>query len=113
MARRWLPLAYKRGIIGIRGAKGDNAFLRWYERFWPERAHCLLLADADKAGGSWSVGGDCFAKQLAKRCAKVSVVDCHPHKDFNDLFRVRHPGAKEISELLASRQMAIESEVTA
>jgi len=52
-----------------------------------------------------------FAKQLAKLCAKVAVVDCHTHKDINDLFRVRHPGLEEIHELLASSGMAIESEL--
>lgn len=101
------------GLIGIRGASGVNPFLRWYERFWPERAHCLLLADADKAGSSWSEGEHCFAQQLAKRCAKVAVVDCHPHKDFNDLYRAEKPGPEVINGLLASHGMAIESEVTA
>jgi hypothetical protein len=99
------------GLIGIRGASGVTPFLRWYERFWPEHANCLLLADADKAGGSWSEGERCFARQLAWRCARVAVVDCYPHKDFNDLYRAEKPGKDEIAELLSSHGMAVESEV--
>jgi CHC2 zinc finger len=99
------------GLIGIRGASGVKTFLRWYDRFWPDRVRCLLLADADKAGGSWSEGSDCFAKQLAKRCTRVAVVDCHPHKDFNDLYRAEKPAPEVISELLASHDMAVEGEV--
>lgn len=98
------------GLIGIRGASGVNPFLRWYEHFWPERVHCLLLADADKAGGSWSDGDNCFAKQLAKRCAKVAVVDCHPYKDFNDLYRAEKPGPEVMGNLLAAHGMTVEGE---
>ncbi len=101
------------GVIGIRGASGVNPFLRYYERFWPERVNCLLLADADKAGGSWSNGDNCFAKELSKRSAKVAVVDCHPHKDFNDLFRTETPGPEVIGELLASKGMTVGNEVLA
>jgi hypothetical protein len=101
------------GLVGIRGASGCNAFLRHYRRFWPDGANCLLLADADKAGESWSQGNDCFAAKLAQLCARVAVVDCHPHKDFNDLYRAERPGKDEISDLLASHAMAVESEVLA
>lgn len=101
------------GMIGVRGASGVNPFLRWYDRFWPAQARCLLLADADKAGGSWSEGENCFAQQLAKRCVRVSVVDCHPHKDFNDLFRAEKSGPEIIRELLASHGMAVEGGVVA
>jgi hypothetical protein len=70
-----------------------------------------LLADADKAGESWSQGRDCFASKLANLGARVAVVDCYPHKDFNDLYRAERPGKDEITDLLASHGMAIESEV--
>lgn len=101
------------GLIGIRGVDGYRSFLERYEPFWPERACCLLLADADKQGGSWSEGEHCFAKKLAKRCVKVAVVDCHPQKDFNDLYRAEQPGPEIIRELLISHDMTVESEVPA
>lgn len=103
----------KVGLIGIRGAHGWKAFLECYERFWPERANCLLIPDADDAGKKWYGSGDCFATRLSKFCRKVAVVDCGPHKDFNDLYRAEKLGPEVISDLLASHGMAIESEVTA
>lgn len=101
------------GLIGMRGASGTNAFLQYYDRFWPERPRCLLLADSDKAGSSWSEGEHSFAKQLAKRCEKIAVVDCYPYKDFNDLYRSQQPIPEVIGELLASHGMAVEGGVTA
>lgn len=97
------------GLIGIRGASGCNTFLTHYRRFWPDRANCLLLADADKAGESWSQGNDCFAAKLANLCAKVAVVHCYPHKDFNDLYRAERVTREHIEELLASHGMSLES----
>jgi hypothetical protein len=88
-----------------------NSFLRWYERYWPDRVQCLLLADADKAGESWSQGPGCFASKLASLGASVAVVDCHPHKDFNDLYRAEKLGEDEITELLSSHRIRVEHEV--
>jgi hypothetical protein len=99
------------GVIGIRGAQGVNTFLKYYRRFWPSQANCLVLADNDSAGRGWYSGDDSFAAKLGKLCAKVAVVDCAPHKDFNDLYRTAQPGPEEIHELLASHEMAIEGEV--
>ncbi len=96
------------GVIGVRGASGVNPFLRWYDRFWPERARCLLMVDADPPGSAWYEGKDSFADRLSERCQKVEVVDCASHKDFNDLYRAEKPGPEIIAELLASRGMAVE-----
>ncbi|MEO5753427.1 MAG: hypothetical protein ABIR38_01840 [Chthoniobacterales bacterium] len=102
----------KVGLIGIRGAHGWKTFLEYYERFWPERPNCLLIPDADDAGRKWYGSEDCFATRLSKFCRKVAVVDCGPHKDFNDLYRAEQPGPQVIGELLASHGMNVESELT-
>ncbi|MEO5717424.1 MAG: hypothetical protein ABIR29_02505 [Chthoniobacterales bacterium] len=115
LAAGWLGEAClwpaKVGLIGIRGANGWKTFLEYYGRFWPERANCILIPDADDAGKKWYGSDDCFATRLSKLCRKVAVVDCGPHKDFNDLYRAEKPGPQVIGELLASHEMTVESEV--
>jgi hypothetical protein len=101
------------GLIGIRGASGVDTFLQWYRRFWPHGTNCLVLADADPAGSRWYNGEDCFTAKLSALCRKVAVVDCAPHKDFNELYRHERVGPDEIRQLLESHGMAVESEVLA
>lgn len=99
-------------VIGIRGDASSHLFLRYYERFWPGAANCLLLPDGDPSGDKWFAGADSFAKRLAVRCRKVAVVKCSPHKDFNDLHRAAKITPEQIAELLASHRMAVEGRVT-
>lgn len=101
------------GVIGIRGASGVNPFLRWYERFWPEAANCLLLPDRDGAGSKWFEGRDSFADRLEQLCPKVAVVRCREHKDVNDLYRAASITPEQIAELLASYGMTLETEAAA
>jgi hypothetical protein len=101
------------GLIGIRGATGVDTFLQWYRRFWPHEVNCLVLADADPAGSRWYNGHDSFTVKLSTLCRKVAVVDCAPHKDFNELYRHERVGPDEIQQLLESHGMAVGSEVFA
>jgi DNA primase (bacterial type) len=101
------------GVIGIRGASGVGAFLKYYRPFWPASVNCLVLADADEAGRGWHNGEHSFAQQLAELGATVAVIDCAPRKDFNDLYRAERPGPEDIRDLLAAHGMSVESEVTA
>jgi hypothetical protein len=100
-------------LIGIRGASGVSSFLHHYGRFWPGGANCLLLPDGDASGGKWFEGAESFADQLAARCRKVAVVRCAPHKDFNDLHRAMPVTPDQITQLLGSHGMALESGVAA
>jgi hypothetical protein len=98
-------------VIGIRGDSSTNVFLRYYARFWPASANCLLLPDADLSGGKWVQAPDSFAKRLSARCRKVAVVTFGSHKDFNDLHRGGNVTPGMITGILAAHGMAMEEEV--
>jgi hypothetical protein len=71
-------------VIGIRGDASSNVFLRYYARFWPTDADCLILPDMDLSGMKWFLGPDSFEKRLSARCRRVAAEAFSPHKDFND-----------------------------
>lgn len=99
------------GVIGIRGANGIKPFLQYYGRFWPRNVNCLVFADADGPGSNWYIGDHSFAAELATLCRKVAVVNCTPHKDFNELYRHEIVGPDQVTELLASHGMSLGNEV--
>jgi hypothetical protein len=98
------------GLIGIRGASSVNVFLRYYRPFWPVGVNCLVVADADQAGRRWYSGTDSFATKLSAISRKVAVVDCAPHKDFNELYWRASLSSDDIAELLASCGMASQAQ---
>jgi hypothetical protein len=101
------------GLIAIRGVEGYRPFLKHYRPYWPTDVNCLVIADSDGAGSKWHTGADCFAEQLKKLCRKVCVVNCAPHKDFNDAYRQGNIGPGQITELLMSHGISLENEVMA
>lgn len=87
-------------LIGMRGASGANTFFRYYTRFWPDDADCLLLPDNDEAGKIWFTGPNAIDQRLARLCRKVVVESCAPHKDFNDLYKAGMITQTEIADLI-------------
>jgi len=100
-------------VVGIRGASGTDTFLHHYRPLWPKGANCLLLPDADRAGGKWFEDGESFADRLARLCRRVAVIRCGEYKDFNDLYRARRVAPQDVAELLNAQGMTLESGVTA